>query len=346
MKHLQPLFFLMLYTTITQAQPNPLAAFDQLVNRTWSAEGQWADGSAFKQEIHFEYSLDEKIVLAKSKGFTDEQQTKYGPRNHGIRKYDTASKTIRFWEFDVLGGLTEGIVQVEGKNILYQYQYGDALITDLWEYVDEDTYHFKVGNYEDGSWTEVYLETQFKATPNASLTIGQEDLPFREIPDYPDQYTGATVAARLVDGLGFRYYWATEGLRQQNLDFQPNPQARRTEETIDHIYGLVYTLVNAVNERPNKGVNLDGLSFAEKRKQTLLHLKEASDILRSSKTEKLKDFKLIFQRGEYKTEYPFWNEINGPIADALWHVGQVVSFRRSSGNPLPVGVNVLTGTKR
>ncbi len=45
-------------------------------------------------------------------------------------------------------------------------------------------------------------------------------------------------------------------------------------------------------------------------------------------------------------EYPFWNNINGPIADAIWHVGQVVSFRRSSGNPFPKGVSVLTGKKR
>jgi hypothetical protein len=346
MKYLQPLLLLMLLSPNLQAQSNPLAAFENLINRTWSAEGQWSDGSTFKQEVYYEYSLDQKIVLAKSKGFIDEQQTEFGPRNHGIRKYDEKSKTLRFWEFDAFGGLTEGTVQVDGKNILYQYEYEDALITDFWEYIDEDTYHFKVGNYEDGSWKKLYLETQFKAPSMVSLTQGQEELPFRQIPDYPDKYTAATVAARLVDGLGFRYYWATEGLRRQDLDFQPNPQARKMEETIDHIYGLVNTLVNAVNERPNTGVNLDGLSFAEKRKQTLLHLKEASDILRSSKSKKLKDFKLIFQRGDQKTEYPFWNEINGPIADALWHVGQVVSFRRSSGNPLPRGVNVLTGTKR
>ena len=171
-------------------------------------------------------------------------------------------------------------------------------------------------------------------------------MPFRKIPDYPDKYTAATVAARLVDGLGFRYYWATEGLRQQDLDYRPNPEARTMEETIDHIHGLVSTLVNAVNERPNTGSNIADLSFAEKRQQTLLNLKEASDILRSSKSKKLKDFKIIFQRGDNKTEFPFWNEINGPVADALWHVGQVVSFRRSAGNPLPSGVNVLTGQKR
>ncbi len=36
---------------------------------------------------------------------------------------------------------------------------------------------------------------------------------------------------------------------------------------------------------------------------------------------------------------------SGPIADALWHTGQIVSFRRSSGNPIPKGVNMLTGER-
>jgi len=37
--------------------------------------------------------------------------------------------------------------------------------------------------------------------------------------------------------------------------------------------------------------------------------------------------------------------LNGPIADALTHVGQVISFRRTSGNPIPKGVNVFMGIK-
>jgi hypothetical protein len=42
-------------------------------------------------------------------------------------------------------------------------------------------------------------------------------------------------------------------------------------------------------------------------------------------------------------EFPFWNQINGPISDALWHCGQVVMNRRASGNPLQLGVNVFVG---
>ncbi|HNP07210.1 MAG TPA: hypothetical protein PKN99_06270 [Cyclobacteriaceae bacterium] len=52
---------------------------------------------------------------------------------------------------------------------------------------------------------------------------------------------------------------------------------------------------------------------------------------------------MVFQSGDKKTEYPFWNLLNGPIADAIWHVGQVVSFRRSSGNPINSKAEVLLG---
>lgn len=54
----------------------------------------------------------------------------------------------------------------------------------------------------------------------------QDALPYREIPPYPENYTAANVAARVVDGLGFRYYWATEGLRPEDLAYQPNKDER------------------------------------------------------------------------------------------------------------------------
>ncbi len=102
------------------------------------------------------------IILAESVGYIDKEQTKLGQRNHGIRQYDEKSNVIRFWEFDVFGGVTKGIVFSEGKNIVYQYEYGGVSITDMWEYVDDSTYNFKVGNYKDGVWIQIYLSTQFK----------------------------------------------------------------------------------------------------------------------------------------------------------------------------------------
>ncbi len=42
-------------------------------------------------------------------------------------------------------------------------------------------------------------------------------------------------------------------------------------------------------------------------------------------------------------EYPFRNQINGFIEDAVCHCRQKVSFRRSSENPFSKGVSLLTG---
>ena len=172
-------------------------------------------------------------------------------------------------------------------------------------------------------------------------------LPYYQIPDYPDEYTANNVVARMVDGLGFRYYWATEGLREEDLAFRPNDEARTSDETLDHILGLTNVIVNAVKKVPNIRLeNPPKLSFEQKRKKTLDNLKQASDILRTSKDGEMEEFMVVFQSPERTTEFPFWNNINGPIEDAVWHVGQVVSFRRSSGNPFNSKASVFTGKLR
>ncbi len=184
----------------------------------------------------------------------------------------------------------------------------------------------------------------------SSSTIAQDKsdpLPYKIIPEAPKKYTATAVAARMVDGLGFRYYWATEGLRPEDLSYKPSENARTTAETIDHIYGLSRVIVNATLKLPNVGGGNDvELSFEEKRRQTLLNIKKASDILKSSNGKAFDEFDMVFKRGDESTTYPYWNVINGPISDAIWHVGQVVSFRRASGNPFNSKVSVLRGKIR
>lgn len=182
------------------------------------------------------------------------------------------------------------------------------------------------------------------AQNNPNMTTA---LPYREIPAYPESYSAESVVARMIDGLGFRFYWATEGLRPEDLAFRPTPESRTSEETIDHILGLSTMILNAMKNQINvrSGEETSSLIFEVKRKKTLEILKEASDLLKQADT-KLEDHKIMSQFGTNKSEWPFWNLINGPIADALWHVGQVVTFRRSSGNPFNGKANVLTGKVR
>lgn len=182
----------------------------------------------------------------------------------------------------------------------------------------------------------------------SSLTAQDKNKPFfYQIPEYPKEYTATTAVARMVDGLGFRYYWATEGLTPKDLEYKPSKDARTSMETLEHIYGLTSVLFNAVNNKPTESESEAAvkLNFEELRKATLLNLQISSEILKGDQAD-LDKFKMIFKNPTKTTEYPFWNLINGPISDALWHVGQVVSFRRGSGNPFPEGVSVLQGTKK
>ena len=181
----------------------------------------------------------------------------------------------------------------------------------------------------------------------AETTSAQGDLPYREIPAYPEAYTAGNVAARVVDGLGFRYYWATEGLRPEDLTFQPNKDGRTSLETITHIYDLSVTIVNATKKAVNDNtVKKPALTFEEMRRKTLDNIKTASAILKKCTDKEMGEFKIVFKCEKGITEYPFWNQLNGPIADALWHTGQVVSFRRGSGNPFNSKVSVLSGKVR
>lgn len=187
------------------------------------------------------------------------------------------------------------------------------------------------------------------AQDDTASPVQQDTLPYFQIPDYPEEFTAESVAARMIDGLGFRYYWATEGLRPEDLEFKPSEDARTSGETIDHILSLSNVIANAVRQVPNKRGGGDDtdipVSFEEKRKSTLETLKEASDLLKSGEV-KLEDCLIIFENGTQRSEYPFWNNINGPIADALWHTGQVVSFRRSSGNPFNSKASLFQGKLR
>jgi len=161
----------------------------------------------------------------------------------------------------------------------------------------------------------------------------KDGLPYYEIPQQEKEYSGGGVAARIVDGLGFRYYWATEGLRSEDLAFRPNDEAWTSKEIIDHIYDLTFMLLKNVNKEPGEKKKAGDLEYAQVRELTLQNIKTAADLLRN--TTSISELET--------SEGGFWYQLNGPIADALWHVGQVVAHRRTSGNPFNGDVNLYYG---
>lgn len=177
------------------------------------------------------------------------------------------------------------------------------------------------------------------------MTAQQDSqLPYAEIPEAPDAYTPGGLVSRMIDGLGFRYYWATEGLRPEDLKYKASPEGRTSEETADHILGLSFVVLNSALRQVNEPREEAPMTFDQKRALTLKNLEQASRIFRSA--DDLGEYPVVFKGKESNVEYPFWNQVNGPISDALWHCGQLVLLRRASGNPFNSKVSVFMGKLR
>ena len=170
---------------------------------------------------------------------------------------------------------------------------------------------------------------------------------FRSIPDYPEQVSDLTVFLRMVEGLGYRYYWASHDLREEDLSWRPSEDGRSTIETLEHILELTRMVRNAVEGQPNiRPVPQEELDYEALRDLSLNSLREISVYLRDNYEDEITNYRVIYQRGETQREFPFWHVINGPLSDALYHTGQIVAYRRASGNPIDPGVNVFMGKNR
>ena len=164
-----------------------------------------------------------------------------------------------------------------------------------------------------------------------------QELPFEDISKTPNDLTATNTLLRMVEGLAFRYRWATENLSEENIKFKPHPTSMSVEEVNAHIFDLVDS-TNRVfgGEKQNK----DSLnSFNKLRIKSLNILADLSERLKEMSDEDLSEIEKNTSR-----KLPFWYWINGPLADALTHVGQITSWRRIAGNPQLKGINVFIGT--
>jgi hypothetical protein len=165
------------------------------------------------------------------------------------------------------------------------------------------------------------------------------ELPYYTLPDPPEKMNAASVLIRIVDTLGFRYRWATEGLREEDMDFQPCDSSMTFGELMNHLYSLIAvtdTFITGKDHDRNASRTLK--EQREKSLEILVGLKEALQGLDDDYLEKRRWY--VPWGGK---EYPIWYLINGPLSDALTHVGQVASWRRINGNPI-MGANVFFGT--
>lgn len=153
---------------------------------------------------------------------------------------------------------------------------------------------------------------------------------YYRIPGYPDHVSGTALLARMMDGLGFRFYWATEGLRDGDYAFRPAEDTMSIGELVTHVWSLV-NWVSSSALKKSYGEPKGGPAAREAALGIIHDLREAMLAMSDRDLEKLRI-----------RDKPFWHVVNGPFSDALTHTGQINSFRRLAGNPV-AGANVFLG---
>ncbi len=161
-------------------------------------------------------------------------------------------------------------------------------------------------------------------------------LPYYNIPETPDQMSATSVIARMVDGIAFRYRWATEGLTNEDFEFRPVSSSMNMSEVMHHIYDLAYSAHRRFGG--NETHDQSKRSIEELRETTLRLYSELSERLKEMSDE---DLAILEQNSNSKQSFWYW--INGPLADVLTHVGQITTWRRINNNPQPKGVSVFLG---
>lgn len=164
------------------------------------------------------------------------------------------------------------------------------------------------------------------------------ELPYTRIPDPPAEMNASNLLVRLLDGIGFRYRWATEELREEDMEFQPCDSSMKINELLVHINGLLNVTEAYITGK--EMVKVSPLGLDERRKETLATVVRTREALTELDDEYLG--KRMYKPPWREGEYPIWTLINGPLSDTLTHIGQISSWRRIHDNPI-VGANVFDG---
>ena len=157
-----------------------------------------------------------------------------------------------------------------------------------------------------------------------------DKLPFYQLDSYPAQVSGPSVVVRLLDALGFRFHWATQGLNEQDYAFSPGQGCQSIGQLIEHIWGLVHWISST-----NRGREETRPEAPQEQRAHILHM--LHQLRKHVSTLDDPALAAVTING-----HAFWHLLNGPLADALTHVGQINVLRRLAGNPTP-RASVFTG---
>jgi hypothetical protein len=142
-------------------------------------------------------------------------------------------------------------------------------------------------------------------------------------------FDGVAVFTRFLDGLAFRYYWATEGMRAEDYGFRPGASSMSAKELVQHVLNLAL-MIQQCCENAAVRESFESDDPQALRRKTLEVLANVRERLAALDDHAFAGHCVVRRDG---SSWPVWNVINGPLADALTHVGQINAWRRLSGNP-------------
>ena len=153
---------------------------------------------------------------------------------------------------------------------------------------------------------------------------------YTTLPPTPSKISAGAILARLVDATGFRLQMATNGLTENEINFRPVEGSMDMMELMKHIYGVLSWAYGSVNK--NAVRHSDLTTFEDYRNATLEVCNDFKNRLLEMSDEEVENVSVYLKRND--TTYSIYYLINGPISDALTHVGQIASWRRIAGNPV------------
>jgi hypothetical protein len=154
---------------------------------------------------------------------------------------------------------------------------------------------------------------------------------YHSIPATPGEISAVNIVCRVLAGMGFRFYWATEQLTEKTYTFQPCEGARSIGETVEHIWDLLNWIYCAIDPKGK----VKPSESKEMRESSLELIAVLEETFSKMDNEELASIKILNQS--------FWPIINGPLSDVLTHIGQITTLRRMVGSPVP-NSNPFEGT--
>lgn len=162
----------------------------------------------------------------------------------------------------------------------------------------------------------------------SSFSYCQENkaqLPYDISPTYPKKATGRILMAKMLDELGYKYYWATDSLLNDEMRNTFNSR-NLPRLLLEEVYRMSENIINYSSENNNPGLKLEEMSFEDFRKNTLLNLKEASNIL---------------IKNTDATHFSNLNLFVKSIAISNSYCDQIISFRENIGKPFKAKNNFI-----